>query len=161
MGLHKPSCLWVWGSGSLRTSIKLLTGPIFEVSCRILKNKNFLEPQCAVTVSFLFTTAKTQLLQDDQRGFMPASSLSPLEPVILGHSPVSDRAPPGWPDCWPGRFGLGPWFLAGRRPPEDGRDGVPDPLKKEESGGSPDRQVSSYVVHLRWSHIKAKLQSGP
>lgn len=80
---------------------------------------------------------------------MPASSPSPLEPVVPGHSPVSDRAPPGWTDCWPGRFGLGPWFLAGRRPTEDGRGGVPDPLKEEESGRRPDGQVSFHAVHLR------------
>lgn len=65
---------------------------------------------------------ETQVLEADRRGLMSACSFSPLEPAVLGRSPVSGRAPPGWTDCWPGHFGLGPWFLAGRHPPEDGRD---------------------------------------
>ena len=58
-------------------------------------------------------------------------SLSPLEPLFLGHSPVSGKVPPGWTDCWLGRFGQGPWFLAGRRRLEDGQGGAQVPLEKE------------------------------
>ena len=57
-----------------------------------------------------------------------------LEPMVLGQSPVSDRAPPDWTDCWPGRFGLSPWFLARRWQPKDGRNEVQVPLEEEERG---------------------------
>lgn len=78
---------------------------------------------CAVTVQILFTTTEPTV-------FMPESCILPLEPVVLGHSSFSDRALPGWKGCWPGQFGRGPWFLGGQHPPEDGQDGVPDPLQK-------------------------------
>lgn len=84
---------------------------------------------------------------------MPVLSLLPLEPAAREHSPVSDRAPPGWPDCWPGHFGLRPLFLSGRRPPKGNQDGVPVPLEKK-------AEEAQMTIWLLWCISKIESYEG-
>lgn len=117
----------------------------FKCFVEFKKEKDYVLQPCGVTVQILFTTMEPTV-------FMPESCILPLEPVVLRHSSFSDRALPGWKGCWPGHFGRGPWFLGGKHPPEDGQDGVPDPLKKVE--WNPGRHFSSNGVTWKQNLIQ-------
>ena len=90
---------------------------------------------CCMFMAFIWAS-------DDCTSMEGSCKTSLLEPVVLQHSPVSDRAPPGWTDCWPWRFGLSPWFLARGWQPKAGQNEVQVPLEEKERGGRTGSQVT-------------------
>lgn len=73
---------------------------------------------------------------------------SPPEPVVPGHSSVSDRSLPGWTGCWLGHFGPCPWFPAEKHSAAGGRGEAPIPLedKDRHTGKNTDRVCCGSIL---------------